>query len=118
MIQAIAAGYQAAEGLYRALGKVRYARLPHWNRMRRVRFTGYADTPALRRRNQMAMEEPADRCTSFCEICHVYPEQDAVVRGRALPAVPLGHRARRRSSRARRRSACRRPPARRRGGRA
>ena len=26
----------------------------------------------------MAMEEPAERCTSFCEICHVYPEQDAV----------------------------------------
>ena len=77
VIQAIAAGYQAAEGLTRALGKVRYARLPHWNRMRRVRFTGYADTPRLRRRNQMAMEEPAERCTSFCEICHVYPEQDA-----------------------------------------
>jgi NADPH-dependent glutamate synthase beta subunit-like oxidoreductase len=78
VIQALAAGYQAAEGLYRALGKVRYARLPHWNRMRRVRFTGYADTPALRRRNQMAMEEPGERCTSFCEICHVYPETDAV----------------------------------------
>jgi NADPH-dependent glutamate synthase beta subunit-like oxidoreductase len=78
VIQAIAAGYQAAAGLYRALGKVRHARLPHWNRMRRVRFTGYADTPALRVRSQMAMEEPADRCTSFCEICHVYPESDAV----------------------------------------
>lgn len=78
VIQAIAAGYQAAEEIYRALGKVRYARLPHWNRMRRVRFTGYADTPALRRRNQMAMEEPADRCTTFCEICHVYPEEDAI----------------------------------------
>jgi len=78
VIQALAAGYQAAEGLYRALGKVRHARLPHWNRARQVRFTGYADTPALRRRNQLAMEEPADRCTSFCEICHVYPEQDAI----------------------------------------
>ncbi len=78
VIQAIAAGYQAAEELYRALGKVRYTRLPHWNRMRRVRFTNYADTPELRRRNQMAMEEPAERCTSFCEICHVYPERDAV----------------------------------------
>ena len=78
VIQAIAAGYQAAGALYRALGKVRLTRLPHWNRMRRVRFTGYADTPALRVRNQMAMEEPAERCTSFCEICHVYPEQDAI----------------------------------------
>ena len=78
VIQAIAAGYQAAEGLYRALGKVRYVRLPHWNRMRRVRFTGYADTPELRRRNQMAMEEPAERCTSFCEVCHVYPEREAM----------------------------------------
>jgi hypothetical protein len=77
-IQAIAAGYQAAEGLYRALGKVQHARGPVWNRMRRVRFTGYADTPALRRRNQMAMEEAADRCATFCEICHVYPERDAV----------------------------------------
>jgi len=26
----------------------------------------------------MATEEPAERCTSFCEICHVYPEQDAI----------------------------------------
>ena len=78
VIQAIAAGYQAAEALYRALGKVALARCPHWNRMRRVRFTGYPDTAALRRRNQMATEEPADRCTSFCEICHVYPEQDAI----------------------------------------
>jgi len=78
VIQAIAAGYQAAEGLYRALGKVRHARLPVWNRMRRMRLTGYADTPALRLRNQMAMEEPAVRCTSFCEICRVYPAQDAV----------------------------------------
>jgi NADPH-dependent glutamate synthase beta subunit-like oxidoreductase len=78
VIQALAAGYQAAEGLYRALGKVRYARLPHWNRMRRMRFTGYADTPALRRRNQMATEEPEKRCTSFCEICHVYPAKDAI----------------------------------------
>ena len=78
VIQAIAAGYQAAEGLYRVLGKVRHARLPIWNRMRRVRFAGYADTPALRLRNRMAMEEPAERCTSFCEICHVYPAQDAM----------------------------------------
>jgi NADPH-dependent glutamate synthase beta subunit-like oxidoreductase len=78
VIQAVAAGYQAAEQLYRDLGKVRYTRLPHWNRMRRVRFTNYADTPALRRRNQMAMEDPAERCTTFCEICHVYPERDAM----------------------------------------
>ncbi len=78
VIQAIAAGYQAAEEMYRALGKVRYARLPHWNRMRRVRLTGYADTPEFRRRNQVAEEQPADRCTSFCEICHVYPERDAI----------------------------------------
>jgi len=78
VIQAIAAGYQAAEGLYRALGKVSYARPPLWNRMRRVRFSGYADTSALRQRNQMAMEKPADRCTSFCEICHGYPEQEAI----------------------------------------
>jgi hypothetical protein len=77
VIQAIAAGYQAAGAVYRALGKVRHARLPHWNRMRRIRFSGYADTPALRTRNQMAMEEAAQRCTSFCEICHAYPEQDA-----------------------------------------
>ncbi len=85
VIQAIAAGYQAAEGLYRALGKVRHARLPYWNRMRRVRFTGYADSPTHRRRNQMAMEEPENRCTSFCEICHVYPEQDAIAEaGRCL----------------------------------
>jgi NADPH-dependent glutamate synthase beta subunit-like oxidoreductase len=77
-IQAIAAGYHAAGALYRALGKVRYARLPHWNRMRRVRFTGYADTPPLRVRRQMEMDEPAERCTSFCELCHVYPERDAV----------------------------------------
>jgi hypothetical protein len=78
VIQAIAAGYQAAEGLYRSLGKVRVTRLPVWNRMRRVRFTGYSDTPALRQRNEMAMEEPAVRCTNFCEICRVYPERDAV----------------------------------------
>ena len=45
VIQAIAAGYQAAEGLYRALGKVGRLRGPHWNRQRKVRFTGYADSP-------------------------------------------------------------------------
>jgi NADPH-dependent glutamate synthase beta subunit-like oxidoreductase len=78
VIQALAAGYQAAEGLYRALRKVRRLRAPHWNLMRRVRFTGYADTARLRARNQVAMREPTDRCTSFCEICAVYPEQDAV----------------------------------------
>jgi len=78
VIQALAAGYQAAEALYRTLGKARLARLPHWNRMRRVRFTGYADTPPLRARNQLAMEDPSKRCTSFCEICHVYPEKEAI----------------------------------------
>ncbi|HWR96983.1 MAG TPA: FAD-dependent oxidoreductase [Candidatus Methanoperedens sp.] len=78
VIQAIAAGYQAAEALYRTLGKVRLLRGPHWNLMRRVRFTGYADTPRLRLRNQVAMCEPAERCTSFREICAVYPEQEAL----------------------------------------
>jgi NADPH-dependent glutamate synthase beta subunit-like oxidoreductase len=78
VIQAIAAGYQAAEAVYGALGKVVRARGPHWNRMRRVRFTGFLDNDGMRTRNQMAAEDPADRCTSFCEICHVYPDSDAV----------------------------------------
>jgi NADPH-dependent glutamate synthase beta subunit-like oxidoreductase len=78
VIQAIAAGYQAAEALYRTLGKVRHARGPVWNRMRRVRFTGYADTPKLRVRSQATVREPAERCADFCEICAVYPTADAV----------------------------------------
>ncbi|HEY6001125.1 MAG TPA: FAD-dependent oxidoreductase [bacterium] len=78
VIQAIAAGYQAAEGLYRALGKVQRFRGPYWNLARRVRFTGYLDNPKLRLRTQPAVREPAERCTSFCEVCAVYPEQDAV----------------------------------------
>ena len=78
VIQAIAGGYQAAAAIYRALGKVRIGRLPHWNRMRRIPITNYADTPNLRLRRQPWMEEPAERCTSFCEVCHVYPDADAV----------------------------------------
>jgi NADPH-dependent glutamate synthase beta subunit-like oxidoreductase len=78
VIQAIAAGYQAAEALYVALGKVRRLRAPHWNRMRRVRLTGYSDTAELRARVPPEVEEAGERCTSFCEVCHVYPEAQAV----------------------------------------
>jgi NADPH-dependent glutamate synthase beta subunit-like oxidoreductase len=85
VIQAIAAGYQAANALHGVLGKVRYLRLVPWNRMRRVRLTGYTDAPAWRGRVPVVREEPADRCTSFCEICHVYPDDGAVAEaGRCL----------------------------------
>jgi len=78
VIQAIAAGYQAAGEIFVLLGRARRWRMPHWNRIRRVVLDGYLDEERLRVRNQMVAEEPGDRCTSFCEICHVYPPATAV----------------------------------------
>ena len=91
VIQAIAAGYQAAEGLYRALGKVSYTRLPHWNRMRRVRFTGYADTPALRQSQPDGDGGAGGSLHQFLRDLPRLPGAGRDHRGCALPALPLDH---------------------------
>jgi NADPH-dependent glutamate synthase beta subunit-like oxidoreductase len=78
VIQAIAAGYQAAAIVYRKLGKVQPLRAPAWNRARRVRFTGYTDTPDSRSRKELGYRDPAERCANFCEVCNGYPEPVAV----------------------------------------
>jgi len=76
------AGY-SRRGSLRALGKVERLRGPHWNRQRKVRFTGYADSARMRVRSQVEMREPASAARASARSARFYPEQTPSPKPRA-----------------------------------
>ncbi len=72
VIEAIAAGWEGALEIYRALGKTSLFPRPARNRVRRIRYEGYLDDPGKAGRKHPVKVDPEVRCESFCEICESY----------------------------------------------